>query len=442
MRATVPGNPVAGLTHRGFLGDSVNAKEFFTASTAVSRPRLCLVAAAVLVVLTGSSVLAAAEQSSPAPYLPGPDNCLLVKNQEARKICQSAREEYYKGNYRGALAEMKKALELSPQGGVIRVLLASILLRYEAFGPAERELRQARKDGAPDHMALPQLFFVMVQRHEENNLLTEFPEPPPGAKGEGAADIFKGRASALLSLDRVPEAAAALDHALAIGRDAASVRLRSDIALKQKDMALADKLADEAYRLDPKNGANIVTKLQQLDRAGDTAAVLALSDRMIALYPINTDPRVFKIDIFLKRNQDAKAQAEVNAILAKRSKSPVGLYYSAVLKSRAKDKKGAVEIIQSLPSQFVRDHPEYGRQMAQIAFDNGNTELGASILGAALSAAPDILDLRLQLASLRLNQNAPQAALLALAPVQESRDPRVQKLLKDVRARIAKDRSF
>jgi hypothetical protein len=74
--------------------------------------------------------------------------------------------------------------------------------------------------------------------------------------------------------------------------------------------------------------------------------------------------------------------------------------------------------------------------------DNGSVESSAAILSAALSVAPDMTDARLKLASLRLSQNSPQSALLVLSPVQDSKDPRVQKLLGEVRARIAKDRAF
>ena len=59
----------------------------------------------------------------------------------------------------------------------------------------------------------------MQMRHEETNLLTEFPEPAAGAKGDVASDILEGRAQALLSLDRLPEAAASADRSLSLSRD-------------------------------------------------------------------------------------------------------------------------------------------------------------------------------------------------------------------------------
>jgi predicted Zn-dependent protease len=394
--------------------------------------------AAVISGCAGSAAWAA----GPVPYLPGPDNCLLVKQPEARKICQSARVEYFKGNYQGSLTAINRAVSLSPKEGALRLVQATVMARYESYGPAEKAVRQARQDGAPDHIALPQLFAIMVLRHEELNLLNEFPEPAPGAKGELASDILQGRARALLSLDRLPEAATAMDRSLTLSRDADGLLVRVDIALKQNDTALADKLADEAHRLAPKDPRAMVAKLRRLERANDSAGILSLSDQMIALYPIYSEPVVAKTNVFLKQNQDAKAKAEVDAYLNRRPRAGVGLYYRAVLLSRAKDKKRAAQIIQTFPMQFVKDNPQYAMQMAQIALDNGSVETAAAILGAGSGAAPERTDLRVRLAEIRLSQNSPQSALLVLSPVENSKDPAVHKLLGQVRARIAKDRAF
>ena len=406
---------------------------------AASSWRLCLMAAAAAA-WTGGAAFAAG--LAKAPYIPSPDYCLAVKNADARTTCQLARSEYYRARYTGALAIINKALTMAPTDGALHVVKADILLRFDAPGPAEQQLREARKDGAPDHVVLPKLFTVMLMRHEETSLLTEFPEPAAGAKGDVVADILAGRAKALLSLGHIPEAVIAADRSLSLNRDAPGLLVRSQIAAKQNDMALADKLVDEAYRLDPKSARVMLAKLHRLERAGDTAAVLALSDKMIALYPIFSDAVSVKARTYIKLNQDAKAQAALNDYAAIRPKSPVISFYRAVLASRAHNKKLAAELIQSLPPQFAHDNPDLAMQMAQIILDNGNEDSAAAVLGAAVGGAPDQLDLRLKLAELRLHQNSPQAALLVLEPVQDSKDPHLQALLKRVRAQVVKNRSF
>jgi tetratricopeptide (TPR) repeat protein len=289
---------------------------------------------------------------------------------------------------------------------------------------------------------LPVLFGAMVQEHHEINLLNEFAEPAAGAKGEAVADILQGRALAFQSLGKLPEAVAATDRALTMRRDADNLLFRAELANDQNNSALADKMVDEAYKLAPDSVSVLMAKVHQYERTGNDAGVLSLSDQVLKIVPAFNNARVAKIKLFLKRNEDAKAKTEVNYFLRRSAKSPFGLYYNAVLLSRAKDKKGAAQAIQSLPPEFVRVFPDEGMQMAQILFDNGNIETGAAILASALAAKPDLLDVRLRLAELRLSQNSPQSALGLLTPVKDSKEPRVQKLLGTIQTKIAKDRSF
>jgi predicted Zn-dependent protease len=402
-------------------------------------------ALAVALVSVGYSLsYAATPAPAPAPQPPNPAhmNCSQVQNPAARKTCEAGRVEFVKGSYRLSLALMRKALAASPKEGILRAQIARILMQLDANGPAERELRQARKDKAPDETVLPLLFAVMVSQREEQTLLNEFPQPAPNAKGLMAAAIWRGRAAAFQSLDQFQEAAAAMDHSLALNRGAGGLLIRAELATRQKDAVLARKLVDEAYKLAPQESAVLLAKLDQLQKSNDAAGVLAVSDHMLKLYPLSGAARAFRIEVFLKQNQDMKAKTEVDALMARRPKSPLGLYYRAVLLSRAKDRKGAAQIAQTLPPEFVKQSPEHGVTIAQMLVDNGNIDSAAGVLGGALGANPDLTDARLMLATIRMRQNSPQSALLVLTPAKDSPDPRVQKMLGEVRARIAKDRAF
>jgi predicted Zn-dependent protease len=372
----------------------------------------------------------------------GSSNCALVNNATARDYCYDAREQYNNHYFRTSLISMRKALAASPKEGIIRVLISRVMIRLGDEGAAEHELRQARKDGAPDHFILPALFDLMVSRHEESQLLSEFVEPPPGAKGDVAADILFGRAKARLSLGQLHEAAAAMDRSLGLRRDVLGLVGRAEIATRQNDKVLAAKLVDEAYELDPANSVAAFAKLRQIQSFNDTAKTLAFSELMLNLFPNRVDVRVVRIETFLKLRQDNKAKVEVDALDAKAPQSHFVQYYKALLLARANDKPGAWAIMQTIPLQFIRQNPSLAIPMAQLAIDNGHVDVGAAVLTNALSGAPDLLDTRLQLADLMLRQGSPQAALVVLTPVQDARDPQVQKLLAAVRDRISKDRGF
>jgi tetratricopeptide (TPR) repeat protein len=421
------------------LAGYVVNKHLLTAPPQILRP---LVLAVALAAWTGSPVQAAdpglVAQSAAQPR-GGP--CPQVKNPGARATCFAAQAQYNQEQYIVALNLMRQAIAASPKEGVLRVMLGAVHMRRGAIVQAEQELRQARTDGAPHQAVLPTLFTVMIARREEITLLAEFAEPAADATGEVACDLLQGRALALESLGQYAEAAAAMDRSLSLGRDADGLLIRARLATQMKDAALARKLVDDAYRMAPKSGPVMVAKLEQLELSNDAAGVLALSDQMQKFYP-KGDFRGARIRVFIKQNQDAKAKAEVDAILAAIPKAPLGLLYKGVLMARAHDKMGAAQTIQGLPPDFVRQHPEYALQMAQIVLDNGNVESAVWILGVALGVAPDLLDVRLRLVAIKMSQNSPQGAMLLLTPVQDLQDARVRKALAVVRAQIAKNRAF
>jgi predicted Zn-dependent protease len=418
---------------------SVLAGDFVTklppiVAAAISRPHsLVLTAVFAVTFFTGADAQAA---------IPAAAYCQQIKTIAARQPCFDALKTASDGNIPLSLTMMRMAVAAAPKEGVVRMLLAMTLLRADNPAAAERELRQARKDGAPDRAVLPALFQALMARHKENQLLAEFPDPAPNMADEVTAQILRGRALALQSLDRIDEAAAAMDRSLSLQRDPAALLERAKMAAQQNDPALADKLTDETLRLDPKNGAALVAKLERLSRSNDAAKTLAFSDQVLKLYPDNIDARRVRIDIFLKLKQEGKAKAEVDNILARSPNHPVGRYYQAVLLARANDKKAAWQIILALPPEFVKSYPEYAVSMAQFAVDNGSVDTAAGILGYALGAAPRRAEVRLRLAELRMGQNSPQSAMLLLAPIENSPDPRVQKLLSQVRGAIAKNRAF
>jgi tetratricopeptide (TPR) repeat protein len=397
---------------------------------------------AAAIVTFGASAAFAQQAGAPQPNPEQVGFCAQVKNPSAHNTCVAARSEFYKGKYTLSLRMMKQALNTSPKESILRAEIARVMLQMRAEALAERELRQARLEGVRDQDILPLLFLAMVRGHKEITLLNEFPEPAPGAKGAVAAIVLQGRAMALRSTDQFAAAAAAMDRSLSLNRSVRGLLVRAGIATAQKDTALARKLVDEAYGLAPNDDVVMTAKLRQLVESDDMAATVALAERMQKLYPIYSTPSESKIRVFLSHNQDAKAAAEIKSYLALRPKSPLMAYFTAVLKSRAHDKTRASEIVMVLPPDFIRSYPQYAIQMAQIMLDTGHTEAASSALGIALGAAPDLLEVRLRLAAVRMEQNRPQSAMQLLSPVKDIQDPRVQSLISKVQTRIAKDRSF
>ncbi len=384
-------------------------------------------AIAVIALLGASVALAAAPATTPR------SGATYAVSPAAQPFATNADAALREGNYQAALALLQKAVNIAPKDGAVRTMLGRLLLVMHEPALAERQFRQARANGLPEHFVLLSLFDAMLAQHKEQDVLSEFPEPPTKAQGEVAADILEGRAMALSNLGHVAAAAATMDRSLSLHRSVSGLLARAKIAMQQNDRLLATRLTDEAVQLDPKDHHALLAKLLSLVASNDTGGALKLSERILQLFPNDLSTRAIRLDIFLKLKQDAKAKDEVDIILTERPNSAIGLYYKARILAGAKDVVGAWRIAQALPPQFTQADPSVAIEVSQMAIANGHTETGAAILAAALAQSPDRTDLRLRLAAVRMSQNSPEAALSVLLPIKDSSDPRVRTLLAQAR---------
>jgi putative PEP-CTERM system TPR-repeat lipoprotein len=366
--------------------------------------------------------------------VPPAANAMSAANKAtANKLVADAQKALQSGNGRLAFINLKNAVTADPGNFTARVMLGTILYRMGDSGGAERELRQARKDGAPPSQVLPPLFDVMLARNEGQLLLTQFPDP--AANTPAAADILLARALALQSLNKAPEAKDAIDRSLTLRRDGRGLLIRARIALFQGQEAEARKFADEAITKSNTPDALLFKIGMQLS-ANENQAALELSNQLLEKYPGNLQGRFARIEAYMALKQDARAKPEVDDIVAKYPSSYMGTYYHALLVARAGDAKGAWNIAQNLPGEFRDSQPRIALMVAEMAADSGNEETAASILGRLLLKNKTLPVARVRLASIRLKQNNPDDALTVLGPVKDSPDVRVQVLLSDIYVRL------
>jgi len=405
-----------------------NFKPNFTAAA-----RLLLSAAVV-----GSFTLAAHAAVDYTPTVPGKPN-LKITGAEApglRNMVEQAQASLRKGDVKTAIIYLKNAVTMAPKNGQVRAELGYLLLRTGDAISAERELRQARADGADDQMVLPSLFQAMLTRGKERDLLEQFPDPDAADKTVRAADVLRARAIALEKIGQTDKANAAMDRSLTIRRDAPSLLTRASLAQQQNDIATAQKVTDEALKLAPTDAGALMMKISLLQTQGQDQKALGFSDQLVKYYPDTAAPKVARIGVLLRLKQDAKAQADVSSILARQPGLPIGVYYQAIIKARAKDIKAAWKLVQSLPPEFVRSQPAIGIAVAQIALDSGNNEVAHSVLSSVVAQYPQDAEARLRLGALRLQMKSAQQALDVLDPLKNSKDPRAMALIGQAYARL------
>jgi putative PEP-CTERM system TPR-repeat lipoprotein len=393
----------------------------YQASSSCGKRLSLPIAAAILLLSAFQPALAA---PSPPPDNSGPDASLAP---EAKELLANAQAALKVGNTPLALINLKNAAVLAPRSAVVQVLLAKVMLLTNDAASAERQLRQARRNGLPDEVVLPPLLQVMIVRHEFSQLLERFPNP--SRDQPAAADILRARAAALQATGHPSEAITTMDAVLQLRRDAPSLLERARLSLQQGDATAAERFADEAIQKSPGYTEAVVFKINLLREAGKTEAALALTDRLIERQPNNLEARLGRVELYLGQKQDAKAKSEVDAILAKYPKSSQALFYQAMLAVRAGDTKTGWSLAQGLPSDFIDRSPKVAVTVAEMAQANGRAEIAASMLSRALVNSPGDLTVRLMLASIRLAQDSPKSALELLDPVKNSPDPDTIRLL-------------
>lgn len=340
------------------------------------------------------------------------------------------------GDGRVAIIYLKNAVSLAPRNGTVRAELGYLLLRSGDAVSAERELRQARADGAPDSATLAPLFQSMLSRGKNQDLLDQFPDPAATDKSASAADILRARALAYQKLGQTQTANATMDRSLAIRRDAPALLSRASLARGQGNIALANSLTDEALSKTPNDPAALMQKIGLLQQAGQNQQALELANKLVNIAPTNPLSRLTRISVLLTLKQDPKALEDANALLKQTPNLALAIYYKAVIRARAKDAKGAWQLAQALPPEVVHSEPNVGLVIGQMALSAGNTETAANIFASVVSNFPQSAEARMRLGVLQLTQKAPQKTVETLEPIANSKDPRVLTLLGEAYAEM------
>ena len=354
------------------------------------------------------------------------------------QLLADAQKAIKAGNIPLAIIQLKNASSAAPRNGAVRAQLAMALLQSGDYYAAERELRQARKDGAPDTTVLPPLFQAMLFRHEEKQLLEEFPASAADMNSATAPDIYKAQALALQNLGQPAAAIVAMDKSLKLRTDQSGLLTRARLSQQQRDFTAALNFTDKAIALAPGEINPILFKFGILTDTNKLDEALKLSEDMVARFPANISAKFSHVEALMRVNQNAKARTEVDAILAKSPTLAIGIYYRAMLLAKDGKAKEAWRNAQTLPTQFIQSQPTLALAVSQMAENAGARDTAAAILSAAIANFPADRNLRLRLAGARLRENDTTGALNALEPIKDSLDPATTQLLSRIYVQVGK----
>ncbi len=364
--------------------------------------------------------------TAPAVANTGPDIRGVLDaalDAKVRVLLEQSQKAFAKGDLQVAIIQAKSAVHLEPVNAAARAQLGICLVQAGDPLNGEDQLRRAIFDGASTGMVLPHLFEAMLARGEYEQVLEEFPDPGTPPTGANAAMILRARAVALQATGKPQDANAAMDRSLAILHDRKGVIVRANIALLQGDTKLAKSLSDEVLNANPGDAESLDLRVRVALAMRDGNLALATANDLVALNPKSLNSRLTRIGVYLARDMDDKAHAEVEFANREFSNLAIVSYYRALLFARAGNADAAWKIGISLPGEFDVSNPEIGDNVAEMAAQSGHLEPAAAILHAVVAKWPHAFDARLDLVAIRLKQKNPTDALTVLFPLQDTKDP-------------------
>ena len=369
------------------------------------------------------------------PPIPATVGGISPSDPQVKKLVAAATQALKTGNLSLAQIQLKNALRLDPDNGTTLTLLGLTLLIGGDPVTAEHDLRQARLHGAKDQDTVPLLVESMVLNKEWVDLLGQFAEPAPADKSNLAVIILNARALAYQSTGNDADAILSINRSLTIRRDVGSLLARVKIAMLQLNFSDAMTYVNQALALDPNNSSALVIKAEILS-SSDQKAAMDILDAVLKAHPKDLNATVQKIQLLLEQGRIDEAQKSVDGVLSKLPNLNYAVFYKGLLLGIHHKPLDGWRVVQSLPPEFIQSGEQIAIGAAQLAADSGNFETANSILTTFVGQHPAVVESRLRLAALHLKMKTPSDALDDLAPLMDSKDPKVLEFIADTYATL------
>lgn len=314
-----------------------------------------------------------------------------------------------KNDYKGAIIVLKNALEADPGSAETRYQLALTYLETGEAISAEKEARQALRDGYAREATLAALGRSLVLQGEYKKVLSEVESIGPQARA-----LLPVRADALLALGQRDQARALFNalHLVEPNNTDALIGL-GRIAFLEDDKAGAMAYADRILKADPKNTDALMFKADLYRAQNRANEALATYDRVLAANPQHRTAHIEKAYLAVGVSKYDDAQAELKAANAISPNSILVAYTQSLLDFS----RNRLEAAQESLLRVLRVAPEH---MPSVLLAGAvNLKLGAYFqaeqhLRHYLERNPDNLYARKMLAESLIGSGHMDAALAVL----------------------------
>ena len=349
------------------------------------------------------------------------------KSQTNEKLMADAKQYQQKGDNKAAVIQLKNVLQQDPENKEARYLLGTIYNLARDPVSAEKELRKAISLGLSPATALPDLAQSLLAQRQFQKMLDET-AVDPRAKTE--ANFASLRGNAFLGLGKSLEAKESFELALKASPDFPDALIgMAMLAVAGRDMAVANKLTDQATSKNPKHVQAWMFKGDLLQAQGKTDDALAAYDQAAQADPSNSAALLVKAQLEIGMKKFAEAKKDIDAA-KKLSAYPVLTFYTQGLLDYSQQK--FPEALESM-QQVEKMGPDYMPGVllsGAVQHALGATAQAEQHLKKYIESNPNNAYANKLMASILLKSAQPARAIALLEPLlkAESDDSRLYAL--------------
>jgi cellulose synthase operon protein C len=341
---------------------------------------------------------------------------LACRNDSPEALIASARAYEAKGDHKGAIIQLRNALQQNPADGEVRLLLGRALLQAGDSFSAQRELRKALEYGQSADVVLPPLARAMLEQGEAAKLVAEFGDRKL-TDIDAEASLRSSVGHAQLQLQKFGDAEASFSAASALKPDYLPARL--GVA---KLMAAANKIDDANQLIDaivaahPKAAEAHALQSDLRLLRGDQAGAKTSLEQAIAADESFLPARFALIQILINQKQFDAAALQLDTARSLRNGDPRVQYFDAVIAFGKNDLAKARDMVQ----QVLKRAPEHVPSLvlaAAVELQAGQAATAEGYLRKAVSIAPQHAGARRLLVRTYLGSNQPAKALESIQPL-------------------------
>lgn len=339
-------------------------------------------------------------------------------NETPQSLVASAKQYLEKKDDKGALIQLRNALQKDPDYGEGRFLLGKVLLQGGNVTAAEVELRRAQKLGYSTDEVAPYLAQATLMTGGAQKVLDEFASVQI-ADPKGRAELQATLGYAYLGKGDRESAAKAFEQALAAKANYAPALLgQAQLKAQAGDVAGAITTADSALAESAGLPGAWQLKGSLLLAQGKRDQAVAAFKRALDVAPQFYPAHASLVTVMLQDGKLEDAQKQLEQLRKIAPNHPQTFHFTALLNYRQRNYVAAREAVQQ-ELRYVPDNTAALALSAAIDLELRSYAAAEQSLLTALQNAPDELSLRRLLIATYLRSGQPIKAMEALKPVMD-----------------------